>query len=789
MVFGEADTRAKLIDPALHSSGWSEDFMTREELTQGAVEIINGIPKRVTGRTDYTLRIKISPAAQPVAIAIVEAKAENLPANHGLQQAKLYSSVRRLNVPFVYSSNGHEFYEYDNFTKITNGPKSMSEFPSPDQLRQRYEEQMGFNLDSESAKPLITPYSSGEGGRRYYQDAAIRAVFEKIAKGENRALLSLATGAGKTYIAVNLLKRIADAGQLKRALFLCDRDELRRQGLGAFQDEFGSDAAAAATGNPELNARVVIATYQTLGVDTEEGDTSFLTRNYPENYFSHIIIDECHRSAWGKWSEVLIRNNEAIQVGLTATPRGFEYTEDTDASKEDQQITADNHRYFGEPVYEYSLGQGIEDGYLAAMEIIRTNTFINRQADSERKTGLRRIDLEGTSITDSLTGEEINPDDVAEEYSAGSFEAQVLIPERIEKWCRNLFEHLISSGNPEQKTIIFCVRDRHADDVAIELNNIYAEWCQQNGKKPVNDYAFKCTAAHGKEFLSEIRGSTRHHFIATTVDLLTTGVDVPPVTNIVFFRYVNSPIAFYQMVGRGTRLHPPTNKLMFKVYDYTNATRLFGEDFITKIGKPKGPRKAGPGLYPGEPTMNSIQIEGIDVQVSNAGIYILTTDDSGETVPVTLDEYKQKLAAKLVEDIPSLDDFREAWVEPSKRSEMISRLPDSGRAPIVIRKITDMEEYDLYDVIADIGYRLDPKTMSERAESFKYKNEDWLESIDSKSADVIKALASQFSRGGTENLENPQIFKTPEVVKAGGVSALSGLDDPLVETKQRLFKA
>ena len=423
------------------------------------------------------------------------------------------------------------------------------------------------------------------------------------------------------------------------------------------------------------------------------------------------------------------------------------------------------------------------------MEIICTNTFINRHFDSERKTGLRRIDLDDAKITDSIKGNDINPDDIDDEYSPGSFESQVLIPERVDKWCRNLFEYLVASGNPEQKTIIFCVRDRHADDVAIALNNIYAEWCEQNGKNPVNDYAFKCTAADGKEFLSEIRGSTRHHFIATTVDLLSTGVDVPPVTNIVFFRYVNSPISFYQMVGRGTRLHPPTNKLMFRVYDYTNATRLFGEDFIKKAGKPKNPERGWLDPDGGGGSNNPITVEGIDISVSDAGIYILTTDDSGQTVPVTLEEYKQKLAAKLVADIPSLDEFREIWVDPSQRSEMLNQLPDSGRAPLVIRTVTDMEDYDLYDVIAEMGYGLAPKSMSERAKSFEYKNEDWFEEIESKAADVIKALASQFSKGGTENLENPQIFRTPEVVSAGGVSALSGMDNPLIEAKQRLFKA
>ena len=789
MPYNEADTRAKLVDTALHSSGWTEDLIKREE-SAGAIEIVNGTPRRVTGRTDYTLRVKVSPSSQPVALGVIEAKAENYPPTHGLQQAKIYASVRRLNVPFVFSSNGHQFVEYDNFTGLTHAARPMSEFPKPTELRERYEQHKGFNLDSPAAKPLVTPYSKGEGGRRYYQDAAIRAVLEKIATGEKRALLTLATGAGKTYIAVNLLKRIADSGQLGRALFLCDRDELRSQGLGAFQDEFGSDAAAASTNNPEKNARLLVATYQTLGVDTEEGDASFLTRNYPENYFSHIIIDECHRSAWGKWSEVLNRNADAVQIGLTATPREFEYTEDSDAAKDDQQITADNVRYFGEPVYEYSIGQGIEDGYLAAMQIIRTDTFINRNADTERETGLRRIDLEGTTITDALTGDALSPDQISAEYSAGSFESRILIPERINAWCKSFFEYLVASGKPEQKTIIFCVRDRHADDVANALNNIYQDWCDQTGNERMDDFAFKCTAADGKEFLSDIRGSTRHHFIATTVDLLTTGVDVPPVVNIVFFKYVNSPIAFYQMVGRGTRLHAPTNKLMFKVYDYTNATRLFGEDFITRVATPRGPSGPRPDDDDDENGVEqSYLVEGLDVRVSHAGIYILTTDDDGETVPVTLDEYKSKLAERLVEDIPSLDDFREAWVEPSRRQEVIGHLPDSGRSPLVIRTMTNMEDYDLYDVIAEIGYGLSPKTMEGRAEAFEYKNEEWLQSIDESPSRVIRAIASQFARGGTENLENRHIFRTPEILNAGGVSALSGMDNPLDETKQRLFRA
>ena len=790
MPLSEADTRAKLIDPALHASGWTEDLIRREE-TAGAIEIVSGIPRqRAKGRVDYTLRLKCSPTSQPVAVALIEAKAEHYPPTHGLQQGKVYASSKRLNVPFVYSSNGHQFVEYDSFTGLTHAPRPMSEFPSPDELRVRYEEGKGFKLDSDVAKPLLVPYARGEGQRRYYQDAAIRAVLEKVASGQNRALLSLATGSGKTFIAVNLLKRIANAGQLRRALFVCDRDELRRQALSAFQNEFGSDAAAATTGNPEKNARVVIATYQTLGVDTEEGDSSYLKTHYPQNYFSHVIIDECHRSAWGKWSEVLTRNPDAVQIGLTATPREFEYTEASSASQEDKKITADNLKYFGEPAYEYSIGQGIEDGYLAVMEIIRSDIFINRYEDTEAETGVEKRDLAGTTLRDALTGKELTIHEAAEKYTANTFESSLMIPARVKRMSKNLFDYLVASGEPEQKTIIFCARDRHADDVANEMNNLYARWCTDNGQTPVHGYAFKCTAAAGKEYLSEIRGSTRHHFIATTVDLLTTGVDVPPVTNIVFFKYVSSPIAFYQMVGRGTRLHAPTNKLMFKVYDYTNATRLFGEDFKTKFAEQEG--RPSDVTWVGGEHQRAIEVQGLDVRVTTAGIYILTTDDSGETVPLTLEEYKQKLAARIVEEIPSLDEFREIWVEPDQRREMIGHLPDSGRSPLLVRTLSDMQDYDPYDVMADLAYGLAPRTMVDRADAFSYKNVRWLKAMSEEASEVIQAIASQFAKGGTDNLENPQIFQTPEVVQAGGAAALRQLGNPeeaYAETKLRMFKA
>ena len=668
----ESDTRAKLIDPAIHAKGWGEDLIRREE-TAGAIEIIDGKPrKRAKGRTDYVLRIKVNTETQPVAVALIEAKAEDLPPTHGLEQAKIYAMCKRLNVSFCFSSNGHKFVEYDRFTGLTSSPLPINDFPSPQALRQRYEQGMGFSLTDASAKPLLTHYTGGEAARRYFQDAAIRAVLEKIAQCEHenkpcRALLSLATGAGKTFIAVHLLKRIADAGQLRRALFICDRDELRSQGLGKFQGVFGTDAAEVYKGsdgkNHARNARIHIATYQTLDVADEQGTANFLTENYPENFFSHIIIDECHRSAWGKWSQVLMLNPDAIQVGLTATPRKLQINEKTEEAQADAQITADNIRHFGEPVYEYDLGQGIEDGYLAACEIHRFDLFHDNKKVTERDSEVTKADLYGKNLTDAITGKPADTSLIKECYKPADLEDKLWMPERVITMCKHLFTHLLATGGPEQKTIIFCTRDAHADTVAVAMNNLYAQWCQEQSKARLDAYAFKCTASvNGNQYLADLRGASRSHFIATTVELLTAGVDVPVVRNIVFFKYVRSPIAFYQMIGRGMRLDAPTGKLMFHVYDYTNATRLFNKEFITRLS-PKG--KGGDGPPPPPP----IQVEGFDIHVTDAGRYILTMVD-GKTQSVTVEEYKAVLAARLA-------------VQPAAENPYHSK--GRGRAVCVVR--------------------------------------------------------------------------------------------------------
>ncbi len=775
MPLSETDTRIKLIDPALHRRGWTEDLIRREE-TAGGIEIRGGSARRKKGRADYLLRVRISPQTQPVAVAVMEAKRDDDPPTLGLEQAKTYG--KRLHVPFVYSSNGKLFCEYDLATGETRTHLPLAQFPTPDELCSRYHQVRKISLASEPARPLLMPYRGGESGRRYYQDAAIRAVLEKVAAGGNRALLSLATGAGKTYIAVQILKKVADAGQLRRALFLVDRDELRTQALGALQNVFGSDAAEVGQGNPQKNARILVATYQTLNIATEDDTANFLVDNYPENCFSHIIIDECHRSAWNKWSLVLTRNADAIQIGLTATPREIDGGT-VDEQKADREITANNIQYFGEPVYEYSLAQGIEDGYLAACEVIRREVNLDQKA-------IKRAEILRRKPTDAITGEQADPDDIRKEYRATAFEAKLLLPERVHAMCQDLFDNLLLTGDPHQKTIVFCAREIHASAVAAEIGNIYAEWCRKHGLAPRENYAFECTGIQGSEHLADLRGLRNSHFIACTVELLTTGVDVPNVRNIVFFKYVQSPIAFHQMIGRGTRIDPETGKLMFRVYDYTNASRLFGGEFVSRPSPVDTDKTREKGEEEDKP--HPIRVEGFEVRVSAAGRLIVTERD-GHDVLVTLEEYQQMLADSVMREVPSVHALRQHWIVPEARKLLLEHLPDGERGAKLVRELLGLSDYDLYDVLGEIAFGMDGKTRLERVDALEYKQAAWLGSFPIDAARTLRALAHQFAAGGIEALETRHVFEAPEVVEAGGLSALRqvGAPDVLRDTKNRLL--
>ncbi|MBU0678971.1 MAG: restriction endonuclease subunit R, partial [Verrucomicrobia bacterium] len=433
------------------------------------------------------------------------------------------------------------------------------------------------------------------------------------------------------------------------------------------------------------------------------------------------------------------------------------------------------------PAYEYDIAQAIEDGYLAACEIQKGRVNLD-------DTGITKEEIIARNPVDAITGLPITAEQIDDLYERYQYEDRILLPDRVQAMCQDFFNYLLETGDLEQKTIIFCARDRHADDVAVCMNNQYAKWCANNGRQRLEYFAFKCTAASsGNDQLPDLRASSRSHFIATTVDLLTTGVDVPCVRNIVFFKYLKSPISFYQMVGRGTRIDPPTGKLMFRVYDYTDATRLFGEGFITKPTKPR----EGTGPPPPPPPEPIISVEGFDVHITDAGRFIVA-DVDGRAMPVPLDEYKARLAARLVQEVHTLDAFRGRWIDPPSRQELIDSLVTGGYSPNVVRMVDGKGEYDLYDVLAELGWGMNPRTRHERTMAFTYKHEDWISALPNKSAATIRAIASQFERGGTDGLENPQIFQTPEVREAGGLAALQMAGNPrdlLIETKTRMFAA
>ena len=802
MSMNEADTRYHLINPVLRDKGYvSRERITLETiLTPAPVEPsgTKGRRRKGSGRTDYLLCVQVGEMPKTLPVAVLEAKKEGDDPLKGMQQAKGYADCERFDVKYVFSTNGHRYGEFDCITSLQGGPFPFADFPPHPDLTARYAKDTGIDMARPEAAMLFQADSPAWSLSRYYQDAAIRAAFEKILVDQQaghppRVLLTLATGAGKTVIATNLLWRMSQAGQLpKPALFLCDRDELREQAYTKLKAAFGDNARIVETrqgGNAAQNARIQIATYQTLGLDDanlgDGGFASFLSEHYDENAFSVIIIDECHRSAWGRWSEVLRRNPNAIHIGLTATPRKLE--ESKNASAEDQDITANNRKYFGEPVYEYTLIQAQEDGYLAACEIVK------RKASIDNAT-FTKEDILKAGAKDIKTGLPLTADDLTkDEYTGKDFDDELFIELRTPKMCKDLFTLLSENGGPEQKVIIFCNREIHADRVAQQMNNLYVHWCKAQGQEPKDHYAFKCMggANNGSDMIEPMRGSGERAFIACTVDLLEAGVDIERLNAVVFFRYLQSSIKFYQMVGRGTRIHEETQKYKFWLYDYTDVTSLFGTDFITKPRRPGGGGSGGDdtGGSGGEPgdVPHVAEIRGEYVVINPQGRFILVQRDGRDT-PIPVDEYRREVIQRVVSEAHNLDDFRALWIEAQKRRQLIDHLLGDNFSPEVIREMDQMNDFDLYDFFGKYGYHARALKRPERGALFI--SHSWFRGMDDKAAIVLKGLGHQFAQGGTDALESQNLWEVPEIKLAGGLNALRGLGAPaqvMHEAKARLF--
>ena len=805
MALNEAETRYELIDPVLREKGYRHWRVKLE--TPAPVEPTGHKGRRRVGngRTDYLLCVQAANSPKPLPVGVIEAKAESEDPLKGMEQGKRYAECTRFAVRYVFATNGHRYGEFDLGSQMPAGPFPFSEFPCHDALTARFANDVGFNLQTPDAAMLFMTDAPAFSKPRYYQDAAIRAAFEKVLRCRQqgdpaRVLLSLATGAGKTVIAANLLWRLHEAGQLtKPALFLCDRDELREQAWEKLSRAFPKGSVRIVKSergqNAAHNAKVHIATYQTLGLDDEGQDyASFLTQHYPENAFSVIVIDECHRSAFGRWSEVLKRNPNAIHVGLTATPR--QLRESKRQTVDDAGITANNLKYFGEPVYEYTLIQAQEDGYLAACEIVKLKPSIDWKT-------FTRAEVLAARPVDARTGKYIDADEIKDRYAAEQFDHLILLPERIEAMCADLFQRLCDNGGPEQKVVIFCARDLHADRVALQMQRLYAAWCKESGVTPKEHYAFKCTAEGGADLIEPMRGSGERCFIACTVDLLATGVDIERLNAVVFFRYLKSSITFYQMVGRGTRIDEPTQKYKFWLYDYTGVTDLFGTDFITAPARPRGTKPddgadggegggGGGGEGHNPPPLPEMKT-GQSGTVVEQGRFILQerlVNGERREVPVPLDEYRQEMVARVLREAATLHDFRSLWVETQKRRQLIDHLLGAHYSPDTVRELVGLTDCDQFDLFAHYGWHEKALRRSERADAYLQTQAPWFASVGSNAAIVLQGVGRQFGLGGTEALESPELWHTPEIRRAGGVAALSSLGRPvdvLREAKMRLF--
>ncbi len=429
--------------------------------------------------------------------------------------------------------------------------------------------------------------------------------------------------------------------------------------------------------NHARNARIHIATYQTLDSDHGKEARNFFFKHYLEkNQFSHIVIDECHRSAWGDWKFILENNPDAVQIGLTATPRQLIIGEKASAASQDEAKWRDNVKHFGEAVYEYTLSQGIEDGYLAPPEIFTFDLFHEQLTEAERARRVTRGELANKKLRSAATGAAITAANLKEQYSPSELDERLLLPERVLALSKHLLEQLIAhGGTPEQKTVLFCASDRHAEAVSEQLGNLYQDWCLAHGLDAKAYFAFKCTAkSGGADHVPDLRGSASSHFIACTVELLSTGVDVPCLQNIAFMQYISSPIVFAQMLGRGTRLDPDSGKLMFRVFDYTEATSLLGRDFLTKFkGGKARPRPTPP---PAEPP---VIVEGVQIRIEATGRYLTATVE-GRHARVTLEQYRERVAERLVAQASAQE-----WLSSRGATSKSTTIVEPGSILVVIR--------------------------------------------------------------------------------------------------------
>lgn len=808
----ERDICTKFITPALKKAGWDEMTQIREEVsfTKGRIIVRGKMVSRGQGkRADYILYYKPN-----IPLALIEAKDNTQAVGAGMQQGLEYAAT--LDIPFVFSSNGDGFVFHDRTGNAATVETTLSldDFPSPDELWRRYAEAKGLTAEAEEIV-LEDYYDDGSGKTpRYYQVNAVNAAMEAIAKGQNRILLVMATGTGKTYTSFQIIWRLWKGGHKKRILFLADRNVLVDQTMVNDFRPFGP-AMAKLSANAKTIERddgskielptavdkkrrvdtayeVYLGLYQSL---TGPEERQKLYKEFSPGFFDLIVIDECHRGSAAEdsaWREILEHFSDATQIGLTATPKETEY--------------ASNIAYFGAPVYSYTLKQGIRDGFLAPYKVIKVH--IDRDVQGYRPEK-GQVDRDGNEIEDRI-------------YNAKDFDRNLVLDDRTKLVAKKVTEFLKESGDRYQKTIIFCVDQEHAARMRQALINENADLVAENHR-----YVMRITG-NDKEGLDQLGNfidpEVRYPVLVTTSRLLSTGVDAQTCRLIVLDREVGSMTEFKQIVGRGTRVHEDTRKFFFTLMDFRGATNHFADpDFDgepVQIYEPGGddpitppenepvidddgneqPDKPGEGetvIDDGGGTAinigddggkkGKIYVDGVPVVIVAERIEYL--DENGKLVTESLRDFTKKALRK---HFASLDEFLKRWNSTERKQAIIDELASEGLSLDVIA--TELgKDLDPFDLVCHIAFDRKPLTRQERAAEVKKR--DVFGKYGDQARAVLDALLTKYADEGMLNLDDTNVLRIPplnelgtpvQLIKAFGGKA--GFEDAVHALQNELYQ-
>ena len=755
----EEDIKLQYITPAIQAK-WGLDRITMEtKITDGRINLKGNIVTREKPKkADYVLYLtKNKP------IAIVEAKDNNHSISYGLQQAITYAKMQ--DIPFAYSSNGDGFQEHDLLTGLER-TLFMDEFPTVDELTARWESEAnsGKGISDNERKIINQPYYSSQNtyDPRYYQRNAINRTVEAIANGQERLLLVMATGTGKTYTAFQIVYRLLKSGLKKKVLYLADRNILVDQSIQ--QDfsplekvihkiNFAKDDPVTITSH-----EVYFSLYQQLAGNEENEDeesgeetVSRFAKLFNQDFFDLIIVDECHRGSAKKdsnWRKILDYFSSATQIGMTATPKETKYISNID--------------YFGEPVYTYSLREGIDDGFLAPFKVINITTDISDGWRPHKG----QLDKFGNVIEDRI-------------YTNSDFDYNIILEDRTYEVAREITEYLKSTDRM-QKTIVFCATEDHAERMRIALNNLNADMVKENP-----DYVVRITGSdtYGKSKLDYfISVSAPYPVIATTSKLLSTGADCKMTKLIVLDEMINSMTEFKQIIGRGTRLREKEGKNHFVVMDFRNVTRLFSDpDWDGPIEivegfdpnhkptpKPDTPGNGGDSVSP-PPTVDKYVVDenGCDVHIIGKRVEVYDAQGKLLRQESIVDYTKSNILGKYA----SLDNFISKWTSEEKKEAIRELLKEQGIDLEQMKAEQGMTDVDDFDFICHVAFNQKPLTRKERANNVKKR--DFLSKYSGVAREVLEALLDKYMNTGIYEIEKTEILQLDPFKKFGKPSKIA----------------